>query len=101
MEMVAGSRAGATSAAGTGRRRPKGAAIKAAQFTCTPEMFLRRKVEAIAPALTDRGLCQTVVAAYGGFANSEMALPDLGAKEPAQQLKWLCQHLAEVLPRQP
>ncbi len=99
VEMAAGFWAGAASAAGTGRRRPKGAVIKAAQFACAPEMFLRHEVEAIAPALTDRRLCQT--AAYGGFANSEAALPDLGTKEHAQQRKRLCQHLAAALPRQP
>ena len=99
MEMVTGFWVGAASAAGTGRRRPKGAVIKVAQFPCALEKFLRRKVEGIAPALTDRRLCQT--AAYSGFANSEAALHDLGAKEPAQQLKWLCQQLAAVLPRQP
>ena len=32
--------------------------IKAAQFACTPKMFLRCKVEAIAPALTDLQHCQ-------------------------------------------
>ena len=57
VEMVAGFWAGAASAAGMGSRRPKGAAIKAAQFACAPEMLLRPEVEAIAPALTDRQLC--------------------------------------------
>ena len=66
VEMVAGFRAGAASTAGTGRRRPKGAAIKAAQF-----------------------------------ANSEAALPDLGAKDPAPRQKRFCQHLAAALQRQP
>ncbi len=99
VEMVTGFWAGAASAAGTGRRRPKGGVIKAAQFPCAPEMFLCREFEAIAPALMDWRLCQT--AAYGGFANSEAALSDLGAKEPAQQGKRLCQHLAAALPRQP
>ena len=64
MEMVTGFWVGAASAAGTGRRRPKGAVIKVAQFPCALEKFLHRKVEAIAPALMDRRL-------YGSFANSD------------------------------
>ncbi len=56
--MVAGFRAGAVSAAGTGRRWPKGTAIKAAHFACAPEIFLHHEVEAIAPALKDWQLCQ-------------------------------------------
>ena len=60
--MVAGFRAEAARAVGLGRRLPKGAAIKEAQFACTPEMLLHHKVEVIAPALTDWRLCQT--AAY-------------------------------------
>ena len=53
VEMVTGFWAGATSTAGTERRRPKGAVIKAAQFACAPEMLLHREVEAIVPALTE------------------------------------------------
>ena len=53
VEMVAGFQAGAARAGGMERRRPKGAAIKAALFACSPEMLLRPKVEAIAPASTD------------------------------------------------
>ena len=41
-----------------GRRRPKGADTKAAQFAFAPEMFPHHKVEASAPALLDWRLCQ-------------------------------------------
>ena len=58
VEMVAGFWAETDSAAGTGRRRPKDAVIKAAQFACTLEMLLHREVEAIAPALMDQQLCR-------------------------------------------
>ena len=75
----------------TGRRRPKGAATKAPQDARAPKMLLRYEVEATAPALTDRRLCQ--MAAY------TVSLPDLGAKDPAQKQKRLCQHLAAALPR--
>ncbi len=59
VEMMTSFWAGAASAAGTGRRRPKGPVIKAAQFPCALEIFLCRKVEEIAPELTDGRLCQT------------------------------------------
>ena len=72
----------------TGRRRPKGAATKAAQDARAPEMLLHYKVEAMAPALTDRRLCQT--AAYTAalptvrrLCQTKAALPDLGTKDPA------------------
>ncbi len=57
-------------AAKKGRRRPEGAATKAAQFAFAPEMLPHHQGEATAPALPSPALPE------GGFANSlEVALP--------------------------
>ncbi len=95
VEMVGGFWAGAARAARTGRRRPKGAATKAAQFACAPKMLLHH-VEANVPALTDRQLCQTAAytAAYPTMrrlCQTKVVLPDLGDKDTAPQRKLLCQ----------
>ena len=77
----------AANTARTGSRRPKGTATKASQDDCAPKMLLRYEVEATAPALTDRGLCQS--AAYMAalptvrwLCQTKAALPDLGTKDP-------------------
>ncbi len=75
VEAAGGFRAGATRAARTGRRQPKGTTSKAAQFTCAQELLFHHKVEVTAPALPKRRLCQ-----QGGFAN-KAALPT----------RWFCQ----------
>ncbi len=68
-----------------GRRRPKGVATKAPQDARAPKMLLHYEVEATAPALTDRVLCQT--AAYTAalpivrrLYQTKAALPDLGIR---------------------
>ena len=47
--MAGGFWAGAARAVGTGKRQPKGAAIKAAQFALVPDMLLHPEVETKAP----------------------------------------------------